>query len=214
MTRADAFEAVVRVALAAAQPWDFALGGGLALLAHGVVERPTLDVDLFTADDRGVRDAASAVAEALLEAGYEATEVEIESDLAGLVEGFDSAMVELEVVTPEGLTIPVSLGVQPRSQPAVTLAVGPVIHLADLAAGKVAAMANRAEVRDYIDVAALQSRFSREQLLALAADVDPGLTAEDYAAAMRQLAAYPDALFTRYGADAVAVRAAFNPWPR
>lgn len=214
MTQPDAFEAVVRVALAAAQPWDFALGGGLALLAHGVVDRPTLDIDLFTADDQGVRDAASAVAEALLEAGYEATEVEVESDLAGLVEGLDSAMVELEVVTPDGLTIPVSLGVQPRSQPAVLLAVGPVIHLADLAAGKVAAMANRAEVRDYIDVAALQRHFTREQLLALAADVDPGLLAEDYAASMRQLAAYPDALFARYGVDAVAVRAAFNPWPR
>jgi hypothetical protein len=210
----DAFEAVIRVALAAAQPWDFALGGGLALLAHGVVDRPTFDVDLFTADDRGVRDAASAVAEALLEEGYEVGEVEVESDLAGLIEGFDSAMVELEVVTPDGLVIPVSLGVQPRSQPAVALAVGPVIHLADLAAGKVSAMANRAEVRDFIDVAALHERFSREQLLALAADVDPGLTAEDYAAAIRQLAAYPDTLFARYGADAAAIRAAFNGWPR
>jgi hypothetical protein len=117
-------------------------------------------------------------------------------------------------VTPDGLVIPVSLGVQPRSQPAVVLAVGPVIHLADLAAGKVSAMANRAEVRDFIDVAALHERFSREQLLALAADVDPGLTAEDYAAAIRQLAAYPDTLFARYGADAAAIRAAFNGWPR
>lgn len=209
----SAYAEVVRIALEAAQPWDFALGGGLALLAHGVVDRPTLDVDLFTADETGVRDAASAVAEALLEAGYEATEVEVEPDLAGLIEGLDSAMVELEVVTPGGLVIPVSLGVQPRSQPVVALEIGAVIHLADLAASKVAAMANRAEVRDFIDVAALQQRFPRERLLALTQAVEPGLTDEDYAAAVRQLAAYPDALFTRYGADAATVRAAFADWP-
>lgn len=202
--------AVPRLALEAARPWGFALGGGRALLAHGVHHRPTIGIDLVTDQEGGVRDAAAAVAETLSEAGYETAEVE---DTGGLIEGLDSAMVELEVVTPIGV-IPVSLGVQPRRHPAVEMPVGAVLHLEDLAAGKVAAMANRAAVKDFVDVAALQDRFRPEQLRQLAGQVDPGLTDEDYSAAVRQLAAYADEDLSRYGADPVAVRAAFQDWAR
>jgi hypothetical protein len=73
-------------------------------------------------------------------------------------------------------------------------------------------MANRAEARDFIDVAALQQRIPRRRLLDLAREVDPGLTDEDFAASVRLLSAYPDMAFERYGADAAAVRAAFADW--
>lgn len=39
---------VAAIALGAAAGYGFALGGGNALLAHGVTTRPTQDVDLFT----------------------------------------------------------------------------------------------------------------------------------------------------------------------
>jgi hypothetical protein len=39
---------VARLALAAAREHGFALAGGHALIAHGIVSRPTIDVDLFT----------------------------------------------------------------------------------------------------------------------------------------------------------------------
>jgi hypothetical protein len=42
------------VALAAAAPHGFALGGGNALVAHGIITRPTQDVDLFTDQEHGV----------------------------------------------------------------------------------------------------------------------------------------------------------------
>jgi len=42
---------VASIALAAAAKHGFALGGGNALLAHGVTTRPTQDVDLFTDQD-------------------------------------------------------------------------------------------------------------------------------------------------------------------
>jgi hypothetical protein len=49
-------------------PWrgehGFALGGN-ALLAHGVISRPTQDVDLFTDQKHGVQAAADAVEVAL-----------------------------------------------------------------------------------------------------------------------------------------------------
>ena len=50
----------------------FALGGGNALIAHGIINRPTEDVDLFTNEDNGVQAAAGAVGDALRAAGYEA----------------------------------------------------------------------------------------------------------------------------------------------
>ena len=39
---------VATVALRAANRYGFALGGGNALIAHGLIDRPTQDVDLFT----------------------------------------------------------------------------------------------------------------------------------------------------------------------
>jgi hypothetical protein len=39
---------VARIALSAAHEYGFALGGGLALVVHGVVDRPTEDVDVFS----------------------------------------------------------------------------------------------------------------------------------------------------------------------
>jgi len=45
----DLFQAeVARVALVAAADHGFALAGGNALVAHGLVDRPTQDVDLFS----------------------------------------------------------------------------------------------------------------------------------------------------------------------
>ena len=48
---------VASVALAAASRYGFALGGGNALIVHGVIDRFTQDVDLFTDDEHGVEAA-------------------------------------------------------------------------------------------------------------------------------------------------------------
>jgi len=50
----DPFQAeVARVAVAAAEDRGFALAGGNALGAHGLVDRPTQDVDLFSPEPGG-----------------------------------------------------------------------------------------------------------------------------------------------------------------
>jgi hypothetical protein len=62
---ADEFKAsVARVALRAASDHGFALAGGNALVAHGIISRPTHDVDLFTAEPGAVDAAAGPVADA------------------------------------------------------------------------------------------------------------------------------------------------------
>ena len=49
----------------AAAVYGFARDGGNALTAHGVIDRPTEDIDLFTDREHGVAEAASAVEAAL-----------------------------------------------------------------------------------------------------------------------------------------------------
>ena len=46
------------------------LGGGVAWLVNGLVERPTEDVDLFTDEADGVAAAAGEVTAALVDSGY------------------------------------------------------------------------------------------------------------------------------------------------
>jgi Nucleotidyl transferase AbiEii toxin, Type IV TA system len=72
MPVSDLHRQVVAVALAAAAEHGFALGGGNALLARGVISRPTQDVDLFTDQEHGVQAAAEAVEAALRRAGFQA----------------------------------------------------------------------------------------------------------------------------------------------
>jgi hypothetical protein len=71
MPVSDLHRQLAAVALAAASEHGFALGGN-ALLAHGVISRPTQDVDLFTNQEHGVQAAADAVHAALHRAGFQA----------------------------------------------------------------------------------------------------------------------------------------------
>ena len=61
---------VAAIALRAAAPHGFALGGGNALIAHGIIERATQDVDVFSDEQGGVEAAADAVEAALRDAGF------------------------------------------------------------------------------------------------------------------------------------------------
>ncbi|HKN50833.1 MAG TPA: nucleotidyl transferase AbiEii/AbiGii toxin family protein, partial [Actinomycetota bacterium] len=68
----DAFQAdVARIALDAAGEHGFALAGGNALVAHGIVQRTTEDVDLFSNEAGGPGAVTAAVQVALKAAGYQ-----------------------------------------------------------------------------------------------------------------------------------------------
>ncbi len=95
--------------------------------------------------------------------------------------------------------------------------VGPVLALEDVAGGKVCALASRVEVRDYADTARMLDRYSPAQLISFAHRLDPGLTAEEFADAGRQLDRMADEEFSRYRLsqqDVAALRATFAVWPR
>ncbi len=104
-----------------------------------------------------------------------------------------------------------------RQRQPVIMDIGPVMHIDDLVATKVAALINRREVRDYIDVAAALRHYSIDQLLALAGQQDPGLEPDDIVEAGRYLDRLDDARFTYYGLSPdqiAALRRVLAAWPR
>jgi hypothetical protein len=215
---ADEFKArVVRLALTAAGDHGFALAGGNALAAHGIISRPTEDIDLFADRPGAVRAGADLVAAALADAGLTVTQVEEAGGLGEVFYGFDQEMAEYEVSDADH-TIRLQLVRFGRSRPAVMMDIGPVLHPDDLLGSKVAAMATRAEARDYADVAAALRTHGREELIGLARRADPDLADEEIAEAMQRLDGLDDVVFTRqYGfspEQAQAIRGSFAGWPR
>lgn len=86
--------------------------------------------------------------------------------------------------------------------------IGPVVHLEDVAGGKVEALFTRAEVRDFIDVDAFLTtgRFTRDRLLALAASRDLGFDRAVFAQMLSAANLYPDSEFLAYGLTEPEVR--------
>jgi predicted nucleotidyltransferase component of viral defense system len=218
LTSPDRFQLdVARLALAAAHGHGFVLAGGRALIAHGVVSRPTEDIDLFTDQADGVHEATALVVDALRSAGLRVREIAGSADLGELFDGFDQDLIEFEV-TGGDQTVRLQLVRFARDHQPVEMSVGPVLHLDDIVATKVVALATRAEPRDLIDVAAMLGRYPRARLLDLARHAEPSLTDEEFADAMRRLDRLDDTVFRdlyELTDDQIAhVRERFAGWPR
>ncbi|MEU6206261.1 nucleotidyl transferase AbiEii/AbiGii toxin family protein [Micromonospora musae] len=212
----DFYREVARVALTAAGPHRFVLGGGVAWAAHGLVTRPTEDVDLFADVEGAAAAAAAGVRTALEDAGFAVDDADPDSDLGDLFDGYDRDLKDF-VVSRDGRQIRLSLARLDRHRSPVVMDLGPVMDVRDLMANKIAALVNRREVRDYIDVSAALEHYGVTELLELARQVDPALDPEDVRAAGRYLDRIPEQRFARYGLDATAVarvRDRLRAWPR
>jgi hypothetical protein len=208
---------VATIALRTAARHGFALAGGNALIAHGIVDRPTDDVDLFSDQETAVTDAADAVEGALRQAGFGAERRDRTGGLGEVFYGMGEGLAEWIITAPGGQQTMLQMAYFDRTRGPVTMDVGPVLDLEDLAGSKVCALASRVEPRDYIDTAAALQRYSVGQLIGFARRMDPGLEDRDFADAGAQLDRMPDGVFTRYGltpADVTRLRAEFTAWPR
>ena len=208
---------VATIALRVANRYGFALGGGNALIAHGLITRPTQDVDLFTNEEAGVEAAAGSVEAALRNAGFETEREDTADGLSEMFEGMDDGLAEWTVTASDGQQIMLQMAYFDRTRQPVTMDVGPVLSLEDVVGGKVCALAGRAEPRDYIDTAAALKRYSIQDAIRLAGRLDPGLEDRDFADAARRLDQWGDGIFAPFGlrpADVTALREAFRDWPR
>jgi hypothetical protein len=208
---------VAAVALRAAARHGFALGGGNALIAHGVVDRITQDVDLFTDEEHGVEAAAGAVEAALRAAGFEAEREDKTAGLADVFEGLGDGLAEWTITAPGGQQMMLQMAYFDRARQPVIMEFGPVLDLEDAIGGKVGALATRAAPRDYLDTAAALDRYTTAELIGFARRLDPGLTDQDFADAARRLDQVADGWFASLGLsgqDVAALRERFATWPR
>jgi hypothetical protein len=217
MPVSDLHRQVAAVALTAAREHGFALGGGNALLAHGIISRPTQDVDLFTDQEHGVLAAADAVEAALRGADFEVERLDQDGGLSDMFPDIGEGLAEWVVTAPGGEEMLLQLAYFERDRDPVVMDLGPVLHLEDAVGGKVSALASRAEPRDYADVAAALDRYSMDWLIGLARRLDPGLTGEDLAYAGSHLDRMDDRVFAEIGlshGEIIGLRDRFTAWPR
>lgn len=202
-------ERLARVALHVAASYGFALAGGYAVQAHGFLDRPSADVDLFAEASAqfDFPEAIDTVIAAYQRDGLETYAEARSSSFARLIVsgGEEQARVEL--------------GVDWRMNEPVHLAIGPVLHADDAVANKVCALFGRAEIRDYVDVAAILSsgRYSDDDLVRLAAEHDPGFDLAWFTEALAAVDRIPDTGFAEYGLDpaaAAALRARMHTWAK
>lgn len=159
---------ITRLALeAAGDEAGFALAGSGAIREHGLIDRPTEDVDLFTVQQAETRFDTSLdrIIAALHAAGY-TVETRRRQD----------TFARLTIVSAQGRSTDMDLGVDWRAHPPVRLKVGPVLAIDDAVGNKVGALFSRAETRDYLDVDAIRrsGRYSDKELLILARKADAG----------------------------------------
>src|SRR5579875_3811060 len=143
----DLHRGVAAIALGAARRHGFALGGGTALIAHGIIDRPTEDVDLFTDREDGVRAAATAVEDALRAAGFEPERQDKTGGLADIFDGMADGLAEWIITAPGGRQMMLQMAYFDRDRRPVTMEFGPVLDLADVLGSKVCALASRVEPR-------------------------------------------------------------------
>ncbi len=208
---------VASIALRAAARHGFALAGGNALIAHGIIDRPTEDVDLFSDQESGVAAAAQAVEEALREAGFQAERRDVAGGLGDLFEGIGEGLAEWILTAPDGQQTMLQMAYFDRTRGPVTMDVGPVLDLEDLAGWKTVALVSRVEPRDFADTAAALQYYTADELISFARRLDPGLESRDFADAGRQLDRMPDRVFARYGLgpqEVTRMRERFTAWPR
>src|SRR5689334_22535823 len=166
---------IAEVALRAAEPYGFCLAGGYAVQQHGLVDRRSEDVDLFTTAGADFGAAVEAVTSALRADG-------LAVDLVRRADTFARLRAE-----DGGTAANLDLGVDWRAHPPARLEIGPVLHVDDAVANKVCALYSRAAVRDYIDVHGIltSGRYSSDELLRIAAEHDPGFDGAMFAEALR-----------------------------
>ena len=194
--------------LAIGKTFPLVITGGYAVQAHGVVDRPSRDVDVATDSNVPMEAIAAALIGGLTQRGWEVEVIDIDPLSARLMVT-DPALVgqncELDILN------------EAFGQPPETTPYGPALALDDVIGTKVRALAGRGLPRDLIDIHAASRIRSNTTLEALgrrhARDGDFSL--EDLAARLDGTEWYDDQAFAEYGLtqeDIAALRAWARAW--
>ncbi len=174
---------------------------------HGIVQRPSDDVDLFTNQpDPDKFHRAVLLAISAWEA--DGISVHLETELGTFAR---------LVVSDGSQEMKVELCHDWRADPPVLFDIGPVLGRDDSVANKVCAAWGRYLARDFIDVygALTEGGYTKEQLCGLAKEHDDGFTQGSFAESIRRGMRRGDREFADYGvcgSDLVALRRTLLGW--
>ena len=184
--------ALVEAVLPVCSRYGLGVAGGYAVKAHGLVERPSEDIDFATGTAAPVAEIVDALAAAYRSAGFTAQVLDA-----------DARKGHVLVTFPLGGTYRVDVLKEPLNHPVVWMEFGPVIALADAVALKMGALHDRALPRDVLDAYGASSRFTRTELIgACRAALDEEFSLETLRDQLAFASTYPDEAFARYGARA------------
>ncbi|MGC2311009.1 MAG: nucleotidyl transferase AbiEii/AbiGii toxin family protein [Candidatus Babeliaceae bacterium] len=185
------------------QSAGFAVAGGAALIAQGLIQRPTRDVDLFLLDagTSTVTSAAAAFEAAVDGQGWSHQRVMDQQDFVRLS------------ITGDQESLIIDLGRDsPAGEPVEATDLGPTLSSRDLAARKTLALFGRAAPRDFADVYDLAHRYGRDRLLDWAARDDPGFNKQIFADMLASIDRLTDEDLPVDAKRVSAVRDYFRAW--
>jgi hypothetical protein len=183
---------LVEAALPVCANYGLAITGGYAMKAHGLVDRPSEDIDFATSHLAPVEEITEALAEAYRQAGCQARMLKTGGRFG-----------HLDVALPSGAACRVDILKEPLNHEPAMMSFGPVVALADVVALKVGALHDRGVLRDVIDVHAASRLFSEADLVTMARSVlDDEFRLESLRDQLDRAQMYPDEEFAFYGLDA------------
>lgn len=172
---------VARVFFSLPASHGYVLAGGGALLATGLSDRATEDLDFF--GNRTTREISivSRIFElAAIREGWQTQLIRRNEEFARIqVEGSDSTLIDF------------CLDVAPTRTTTMTRH-GPAFDGEELAGRKLLALFARAKARDFVDVYVLTKKFGRDVILQRAKEVDLGVSSELLCEAFALLPGYCD----------------------
>ena len=146
----------------------FVVVGGAALIANGVVDRRTDDLDFFTSKT-DVRQAVNAFKDSSEKRNWRFW---IDEDRN--YPTFTRAHIaEPGMADDDAVTIEFAQDAPPLQTTTFTV-LGPTINVEDSAGQKMLALFGRAAPRDFVDIHALSARYRKDELISLAAERDLG----------------------------------------
>ncbi len=178
----------------------FVLAGGAALAAHGLIDRPTRDLDLFTSgEDASVEAIAESLASELAAADCEVS-----------VTRSSPTFTRLHVsANDEAIEIDLCVDAPAIDKPSMTF-IGPTYAPNELAVRKLLALFARALPRDFADIWTLTKDGGFSELVAQAPLHDPGFDKLVLAEMIGALDNFSDDRIPVAGEDVEAVRDFFR----
>jgi hypothetical protein len=182
--------------LTVADEYELLLCGGHAVRAHGLVTRPSQDVDFATGSLIPLDEIARGLVVAFGRSG-----------LAAVILRGGPRSARLVVTDPvTGMTGETDLLKEALQGRPVTIGEIRVVGLEDLIAMKTRALAGRGLPRDLIDVASAADLYSFAELERMALRRDDEFSTEDLARRLYDYEGCDDRAFTEYGLDEAAIR--------